>query len=92
MAESESNSSNDRGRGARARRRHPVLRWVFRVVLFVVILLVLAAIAVQIVLSTTVPKSLVVGQVEKGMGNYVAGNTTLPTHLVVRESSAGPHA
>lgn len=29
-------------------------------------------------------------QVEKGIGNYVPENTTLPTHLVVRESSAGP--
>lgn len=29
-------------------------------------------------------------QVEKGIGNYTPADTTLPTHLVVRESSTGP--
>lgn len=29
-------------------------------------------------------------QVEKGIGNYVPENKTLPTHLIVRESSSGP--
>ncbi|MBS1604291.1 MAG: LacI family DNA-binding transcriptional regulator [Bacteroidetes bacterium] len=29
-------------------------------------------------------------QVEKGIGNYVPEHKTLPTHLVVRESSSGP--
>ena len=50
------------------RKRHSVRRWVLRILLGVVALLVLVAIVVQIVLLTSFPKSMVVSQVEKGLG------------------------
>src|SRR5947209_1349232 len=88
MADSQTNPANEQGRGTSDRRRHRVRRWFFRLALIVVILLILAAIAVQIVLWTTVPKSLVVGQVEKGMGLRM-GVTGLATGWLGHTSMSG---
>lgn len=74
MTASENNPTRDSAESARAPRRHRVRHWVFRIGLLIVILLLLAALAVQIVLWTTVPKSLVVGEVEKGLGLRIGAN------------------
>lgn len=68
MSSSENNPPQDKAPPRQDNRRHRVRRWVIRFVLLALILLVLAAIAIQVVLWTTVPRSLVVGQVEKGLG------------------------
>ena len=53
-------------------RRHRVRKWLARFSLVVLTLLILIIIVIQIVLWTGLPKSIVVGQVENGMGLRMA--------------------
>jgi hypothetical protein len=53
-------------------RRHRVRKWLARFAAVVLALLVLIAIVIQIVLWTGLPKSIVVGQVENGLGLRMA--------------------
>lgn len=70
----------------RSARRHPVWRWVGRIGLVVLALLVLVVVTIQVVLWTNLPKSIVIGQLEKQLGLRASassvsagwfGNTTL---------------
>src|SRR5690348_6832338 len=88
MPDPGNNPADDQGQGTRSKRPHRVRRWMLRFFLVVLILLVLAAIAVQIVLWTTIPRSLVVGQVEKGMGLRF-GVTGLATNWLGHTSMSG---
>lgn len=54
------------------RRRHRVRKWLARIAAVVLGLLLLIAIVIQIVLWTGLPKSIVVGQVENGLGLRMA--------------------
>src|SRR5579884_945992 len=56
------------GNGRERHRPHPVRRWTMRILLSLLVLLVLVALVIQVVLWTSVPKSLVVSEVEKSMG------------------------
>lgn len=49
-------------------RPHRARRWLVRILIFVVGVVLLVGIVVQLVLATSLPKSIVVGQVEKGFG------------------------
>lgn len=75
-------SDEQPARGAKttpaAKRRHPVRRWVLRLLFVLVGLIILAAVAIQIVLWTSFPKSIVVSQVEQGLGLRI-GVTGLST-------------
>src|SRR6185437_3635231 len=54
------------------RRRHRVRKWLARIAAVVLGLLLLIAIVIQIVLWTGLPKQIVVGQVENGLGLRMA--------------------
>jgi len=49
-------------------RRHPVRRWVLGILIAIVPLLILAGLTIQVVLWTAVPQSVVVSQIEQGLG------------------------
>jgi len=69
----ESRPANEKARPDEPpRRRHRVRKWLARSALVVLALLVLIVIVIQIVLWTGLPKSIVVGQVENGMGLRMA--------------------
>ena len=53
-------------------RRHRVRKWLARFAAVVLALLILILIVIQIVLWTSLPKSIVVGQVENGLGLRMA--------------------
>lgn len=54
------------------RRRHRVRKWLARLAAVVLLLLLLIAIVIEVVLHTGLPKQIVVGQVENGLGLRMA--------------------
>src|SRR6185312_9924306 len=70
------------------RRRHRLRRWILRLVLTALVLIIIAFIAVEIVLQTTYPASIVVGQVEKGFGLRM-GVTSVSTGWLGHTSMKG---
>lgn len=60
---------------AEPKRKHLLRTWILRYIFALLLLVILAAIVVQIVLWTSLPKSIVVGQVEKGLGLRIGVNS-----------------
>src|SRR5579864_9336104 len=69
-------------------RRHPVRRWVLRILIGIVALLAIVFVAVQIVLWTNLPKSIFVSKVEEGLGLRL-GVTSLSTNWLGHTSMSG---
>src|SRR5947209_6262537 len=68
-------SPDQSGNGRERRTPHPVRRWTLRIFLGLVALILLIALVIQVVLWTSVPRSLVIGEVEKSMGLRMAADT-----------------